>query len=69
MARQFKKYLALYLENRDLLLMGGYESGQDPDLDIAISLWPKLKNHIEQTEHMKSSFNESKSSLLTIFEG
>lgn len=68
-ARQFKKYLALYLENRDLLLMGGYESGQDPDLDIAISLWPKLKGHIEQGEHLKSTFAESKTSLLNIFEG
>ena len=68
MARQFKKYLALYIENRDLLLMGGYESGQDPDLDIAITLWPKLKSHIEQAEHLKSDFEESKTSLLKIFE-
>ena len=30
------------MENRDLILMGGYESGQDEELDIAISLWPKF---------------------------
>ena len=31
---------SLYLENRDLILMGGYTPGQDIDLDLAVSLWP-----------------------------
>ena len=67
-ARLFKKYLSLYMENRDLILMGGYESGQDEELDLAISLWPQLKNHIEQAENTKADFASSMSSLATIFE-
>lgn len=67
-ARLFKKYLSLYMENRDLILMGGYEAGQDEELDIAISLWPKLKAHIEQPENIKSDFESSVTSLLSIFE-
>ena len=68
-ARLFKKYLTLYMENRDLILMGGYESGQDEELDIAISLWPKLRTHIEQSENTKSNFKSSIESLTSIFEG
>ena len=67
-SRLFKKYLSLYMENRDLILMGGYESGQDEELDIAISLWPKLREHIEQAENTKSDFNASVASLTEIFE-
>jgi flagellum-specific ATP synthase len=67
-SRLFKKYLSLYMENRDLILMGGYESGQDEELDTAISLWPKLREHIEQAETTKSNFESSVSSLIEIFE-
>jgi flagellar biosynthesis/type III secretory pathway ATPase len=48
--------------------MGGYESGQDEELDIAISLWPKLREHIEQSESTKSDFESSIASLTAIFE-
>jgi flagellum-specific ATP synthase len=41
-AIDFKKNISLYLDNRDLLLMGGYSEGQDVDLDRAISMWPDL---------------------------
>lgn len=67
-AKLFKKYLSLYMENRDLVLMGGYEAGQDEELDVAISLWPKLKTHIEQPENVKSDFESSLKSLIEIFE-
>ena len=66
--RLFKKYLSLYMENRDLILMGGYEIGQDEELDAAISLWPKLRQHIEQSEETKSDFESSLKSLVAIFE-
>ncbi len=67
-SKLFKKYLSLYMENRDLILMGGYETGQDEELDLAISLWPKLREHIEQAENTKSNFESSVTSLTDIFE-
>ncbi|MBT5727940.1 MAG: FliI/YscN family ATPase, partial [Alphaproteobacteria bacterium] len=30
--QMFRRLMSLYMENRDLLLMGGYSAGQDPDL-------------------------------------
>ena len=41
-AQILRKYLSKYNENRDLVLMGGYVQGQDPDLDQALALWPEI---------------------------
>ena len=65
-AKEFKKNISIYLENRDLILMGGYSSGQDENLDRAISLWPELVNHISQKDSVGSTYSESKNSLITL---
>ena len=68
-ARAFRKFITLYLENRDLILMGGYTQGKDPDLDIAVALWPNLIAHIRQLEGTASNFEESKAGLLKLLNG
>ena len=68
-ARVFRKLITLYLENRDLILMGGYTQGKDPDLDLAVSLWPNLTAHIRQLEGTPSTFQDSKEALLTLLKG
>ena len=62
-AQRFRRLVSLYMENRDLILMGGYTSGQDPELDEAVALWPKLMAHIQQIETQKADFTESKDAL------
>ena len=57
------------MENRDLILMGGYTQGKDPDLDLAVSLWPNLTAHIRQLEGTASNFQDSKASLLQLLKG
>lgn len=59
MARKFKRMVALYLENRDLILMGGYRQGQDPELDRAVQLWPTLMGFIQQAEQEKANIETS----------
>jgi flagellum-specific ATP synthase len=59
MARQFKRMVALYLENRDLILMGGYRQGQDPELDRAVQLWPALMGFVQQAEQDKANLQMS----------
>ena len=65
----FRKLISLYLENRDLILMGGYVAGQDPDLDLAVQLWPSLIDHIRQNYDQKASFEKSVNALQGLFEG
>ena len=44
------------MENRDLILMGGYAPGQDAELDLAVNMWPQLIQHIQQLEDEKAEF-------------
>lgn len=62
-ARKFKRLVSLYNENRDLMLMGGYVSGQDPDLDQAVSLWPKLVDYISQSPEEQAELKQSSGQL------
>ncbi len=65
-AQKFRRLVSLYMENRDLILMGGYTSGQDPELDEAVSLWPRLMEHIKQPETEKADFKASNEALINL---
>jgi flagellum-specific ATP synthase len=65
-ARKFKRLVSVYNENRDLMLMGGYVSGQDEDLDEAVKLWPLVVDFISQTPTQKTTLSESAQSLMSI---
>ena len=65
-ARQFRRLVSIYLENRDLVMMGGYVQGQDSDLDVARHMWPQLVEHIMQQAAQKADFDNSRQSLLTM---
>jgi len=62
-AQTLRKYLSKYNENRDLVLMGGYVQGQDPDLDQALALWPEILKFLHQDENEVCDFNASHDQL------
>jgi len=66
-ATKFRSQVSLYVENRDLLLMGGYVQGQDPMLDDAIKMWPKILDFISQKENEKTNFSDSIKGLLNLY--
>ena len=47
-ARQFRAMIASYEANRDLVLMGAYRAGTDPQLDRAIAMHPALTAFLTQ---------------------
>ena len=65
-ARQFRRLVSLYTENKDLFLMGGYVQGQDPELDVAIKLWPDIVSLISQNASEKANFEESRQALINV---
>ena len=67
--RQFRRLVSVYLENRDLVMMGGYVQGQDADLDMALQMWPQLVDHIMQPETQKADFESSRNALLALLGG
>ena len=62
-AQTLRKYLSKYNENRDLVLMGGYVQGQDPDLDQALALWPQILKFLHQDENEVCDFDASHDQL------
>ena len=68
-AQKFRRLVSLYLENRDLILMGGYTPGQDPDLDLAVGIWPQLMELIQQNGAEKAEFSASRNALVSLMGG
>ena len=66
-SKLFRKHISNYIENKDLLLMGGYTNGKDKDLDDAILMWPKLLDFISQPNNKKADFESSKNGLLQLY--
>ncbi len=52
---KLKAMIARYEDTRDLRLMGGYQAGQDAELDQAVLLVPKLYDSIVQAPNQPSS--------------
>lgn len=65
-AQRLRRMISLYMENRDLMLMGGYTPGQDADLDEAIRSWPAIMDLIRQGAHDPSDLANSKARLLAV---
>ena len=47
-ARRIKQLYSRYMRGRDLVSMGAYISGSDPDLDVALQTWPKIQSFLQQ---------------------
>ncbi len=62
-AQILRRYISKYYENRDLVLMGGYVQGQDPDLDKALALWPEITKFLQQDENEICRFDSSQKQL------
>jgi flagellum-specific ATP synthase len=47
-ARRFKQLYSLYRQHRDLISVGAYQPGADPQLDEAVSMYPTLTEFLRQ---------------------
>ena len=63
---RIRQLISLYMDNRDLMLMGGYTPGQDPDLDEAVRLWPAMQALIRQDPHDPSPYAQSVEAALAL---
>jgi flagellum-specific ATP synthase len=52
-----------------MMLMGAYAKGQDPALDEAVELWPRIEAFIGQDIHEPASLTDSITDLMTLTGG
>lgn len=57
------RYMAAYRDAEDLLQIGAYVSGKNPDVDRAIQLMPKIRNYLRQEEFADASLEASETAL------
>ncbi len=58
-ASKIRKIMSLYQENADLISIGAYKSGTNPELDEAIQFMPAINEFLQQTVDVKFEFDET----------
>lgn len=66
--RRFKQALSRYQRNRDLISVGAYAAGHDPQLDQAIALYPRIEAFLQQPMHERCGYGESIARMTALFE-
>ncbi len=65
-AAQLKELLALYAEAEDLIAVGAYQAGTNPQLDRAIALRPALLDFLRQQKNDHTRFEQTCTRLLEL---
>lgn len=65
-ARKIKQLYSRYMRSRDMIAMGAYAPGHDKELDLAIKMWPKIQQFLQQESHVKTDFALSHIDLLQL---
>ena len=65
--QQFKQMLASYEENKDLINIGAYQQGSNPEVDQAIQLRPQLRDYVRQGLADAIDYQDSQRDLISIF--
>ncbi len=62
-ARLFRRVYSLYQQNSDLISVGAYNTGTDPDIDQAIERMPHLRQYLQQGLGQQVSLPEARKRL------
>ena len=65
-ATVIRKYLAIYEENEELIRLGAYKKGSDPEVDIAIDLRKKIESLLRQDRSEFTPFEDAVKVLINI---
>ena len=69
MAGKLKNVMATYNEAEDLINIGAYKKGSNPDIDYAVSKIGEVNKFLQQGTDEKYSFEDEINLLYSIFEG
>lgn len=64
---KFKQLFSSYQRNRDLVAVGAYSAGNDPQIDMAIEKYPFLEAYLRQDIDENVSSEEAQSQLTKLF--
>ncbi|WP_442597202.1 flagellar protein export ATPase FliI [Parapusillimonas sp. JC17] len=67
MVHRFKKMLSRYQRNRDLIAVGAYTTGNDPEIDEAIARYPFLEAFLQQGIETRVDYPTAARELSALF--
>ncbi|WP_323846968.1 flagellar protein export ATPase FliI [Microbulbifer magnicolonia] len=62
-AQRFKHFFSRYQRNRDLISVGAYSPGQDPQLDQAVHLYPRMETFLQQGIGERAGIEDSQRAM------
>ncbi len=65
--RNFKRLFSRYQRSRDLISVGAYAAGSDPQLDQAIGIYPRFESFLQQSLAQPADFASSLRELQALF--
>ncbi|HNG16941.1 MAG TPA: flagellum-specific ATP synthase FliI, partial [Accumulibacter sp.] len=65
--RRFKSLFSRYQRSRDLISVGAYVAGSDPQVDQAIAFYPRFETLLQQALSQRADFTSSLADLQTLF--
>lgn len=68
LTHRFKQFLALYEKNRDLVSIGAYVRGKNPETDMALDYHPQLQQFISQNINESVDYDTSRLQLRQLLE-
>ena len=69
LVRRFKSLYARYNRSRDLINVGAYVSGSDPELDRSIEIYPRLEAFLRQDMAERDSYSDGIEKLTQLLAG
>ena len=67
-AQRFREHYAYYMRNRDLITVGAYRSGNDPQLDQVVQSWPMFEAFLGQNTQEPVALVQSTADLDRVLE-
>lgn len=68
LARYFKSLYSRYQRSHDLISVGAYVAGTQPELDKAIKLYPALESFLQQGMFQQENYHDSLKKLMALFD-
>ena len=69
LARRLRQVIATYNQSRDLVTLGAWRPGANPQLDQAVALWPAVQKYLDQDLSERATFDGSVAGLGELFAG
>lgn len=66
-AARMRSLLAAYRENEDIINLGAYARGSNPDVDEAMDRMPQMQSYLQQRVEESTTFEQSRDRLIEMF--